>query len=628
MTPERKQHIEDLFHSALEREPSARAALLDAACDGDAELRHEVESLLGHYQQASDFIEEPVAEAATHLFADKQTRSLAGQRIGHYKILNLLGAGGMGEVYLAEDASLGRRVAVKLLPAHFTTDHERVRRFQREARAVSALNHPNILTIYEIGQSDSTHFIATEFIDGVTLREHMTSARLQITEALDVAIQVASALAAAHEEGIVHRDIKPENIMLRRRDRIVKVLDFGLAKLTGMRIADFGMRNEEAETLVQSPQSNPQSTAPGVVMGTVAYMSPEQARGLPVDGRTDVWSLGVVLYEMVAGHAPFKGETMSDVLVSILDKQPPPLADYLPEVLPRLQQIVERALRKDRGERYQTAKELLTDLRRLKQQLEFEAEMEPSSPPEMSSGKATIESGKESATITGVVGVARSTSSVEYIVGEIRSHKRGAILALMFLVIVTAGIAFGIYKFAGQIKPAPAAPLQTMKITRLTATGKAKDAAISPDGKYVVYVEEDAKRQSLWVRQVATGSSVQIVPPAEVLYFGLTFSNDSNYVYYVMVRKAESTWVLYQIPSLGGASRKLIERLDSAVAFSPDGKRFAFVRLSSNKGSTALMVANADGTGEQTLTTRKSPDSFFSEGVVRIAWSPDGKVIA
>jgi len=318
MEADREQQIDELFHAALMRVPAERAAFLAEAGGDDEELRREVSSLLAAHEGADDFMEKPVMEAATRLLADNQARAIINQQIGHYKILKLLGAGGMGEVYLAEDTMLGRRVAVKLLPAHFTTDSERVRRFQREARSASALNHPNILTIHEIGQSDSTHFIATEFIDGVTLRERMNEVRLSLSESLDVAIQVASALAAAHEEGIVHRDIKPENIMLRRRDRIVKVLDFGLAKLTEQKVLT---TDHEAATMQQL------TTHPGVVMGTVAYMSPEQARGKEVDARTDIWSLGMVLYEMVAGRVPFEGAAQGDVITSILEKEPPPLID-------------------------------------------------------------------------------------------------------------------------------------------------------------------------------------------------------------------------------------------------------------------------------------------------------------
>ncbi|HEV2762249.1 MAG TPA: protein kinase [Pyrinomonadaceae bacterium] len=364
MTPERLQQIEELFHSALTLAPPERAAFLAAACGGDEALRVEVESLLKSHTLGETFIERPAADVAAELLAAGRQRLEAGRRLGRYEIKSLLGEGGMGEVYLASDVELGRHVALKLLPAQFTTDAERVRRFEREARAASALNHPNIVTIHEIGRAGPLHFIATEFVDGETLREHAAGAALPLGKALDVAVQVASALAAAHEAGVVHRDVKPENVML-RRDRIVKVLDFGLAKLAP----------QHASAGAEAPAHSTMKTSPGVIMGTVAYMSPEQARGLEVDARTDVWSLGVVLYEMVAGRQPFEGATPTDIIISVAGREPAPLSRYAPEAPAELERIVSKALAKDRQERYQTAEELLNDLKRLSRGLEIEAEV-------------------------------------------------------------------------------------------------------------------------------------------------------------------------------------------------------------------------------------------------------------
>src|SRR5215470_15880664 len=295
-------------------------------------------------------------------------------KVSHYRILEKLGAGGMGEVYLAEDMKLGRKVAIKILSEEYTTNRDRLHRFEQEACAASALNHPNILTIHEVGNDEGRHYIATEYIDGLTLRRKIGGAQLEASEILDIAVQVASALEEAHAAGIIHRDIKPDNIMV-RRNGYVKVLDFGLAKLTESSI-DREPSDGEASTrvLVQ--------TDAGVVMGTSHYMSPEQARGKPVDARSDIWSLGVVIYEMVAGRTPFEGETSTDVIVAITQKEPPPLLRFAPNVPAELDWIVTKALRKDREERYQTVKELLTDLRRLKQRLEFEAELERSVAPD------------------------------------------------------------------------------------------------------------------------------------------------------------------------------------------------------------------------------------------------------
>jgi eukaryotic-like serine/threonine-protein kinase len=361
MEPERWKQIDQLLEAALDRPPSQRAAFLNQACAGDEALRREVESLLSSDGQANSFIEAPAFEVAAELLAEDQTQTLVGQHIGRYRLLSLLGTGGMGEVYLAQDSRLGRQVALKLLPASFTRDQERVRRFEQEARAASRLSHPNICVIHEVGETDDgRHFITMEYIDGVTLRQHMTNPQMRLGEALDIAIQAASGLSAAHQAGIVHRDVKPENIML-RTDSLAKVLDFGLAKLTEQPAIEVDSR--------ASPLARV-DTDPGTIMGTASYMSPEQARGLKVDARTDIWSLGVVLYEMVAGRAPFEGETTSDGIVAILDREPLPLEHHRSGVPTELQKIVSKALSKNREDRYQTVEELVIDLKSLKRELE------------------------------------------------------------------------------------------------------------------------------------------------------------------------------------------------------------------------------------------------------------------
>src|SRR6266436_3472029 len=369
MTPARLQTVEEIFHAALNQEPDQVGAFLDAACEGDEVLRRKVEALLASHQRAGSFIETTVAGIATRIIENGQANLLVGQTIGHYKISKRIGTGGMGEVYLATDMTAGRKAALKLLPERFTSDAERLKRFQQEAHAVVGLNHPNILTIYEIGEDHSTHYIASELIEGETLRQRLMRGRIELSEAVDVAIQVASALAAAHEAGIVHRDIKPENIML-RPDGYVKVLDFGIAKLAESAFAEATADGAGSTTLAE--------TNLGSVLGTVRYMSPEQARGAPVDKGTDIWSLGVVLYEMLTGHAPFTGETPGEVMASILEKEPPPLTSYVAHTLAELQQIISKALRKDREERYQSAHELLEALRDLRHKLEFKAELKRS----------------------------------------------------------------------------------------------------------------------------------------------------------------------------------------------------------------------------------------------------------
>src|SRR5437588_3299292 len=358
MTSERWQQVEEVLQAALDRSPHERASFLNEACSGDEALQQEASSLIDAYDEAGDFIEEPAIVHDAHVLISNHQQNNIGREIGPYQIIERLGAGGMGEVYLAQDRRLDREVALKILPAYFVSDKARLRRFQTEARAASALNHPNILTIHEVGEVDQLHFITTEFIDGQTLRELIAQEDLSLVEVLEIAIQVAEALTAAHAAGIVHRDIKPENIM-RRRSGLVKLLDFGIAKLLEPPSSDSKTAKTQTET--------------GVVLGTVGYMSPEQARSLPVDERTDIWSLGVVLYEMLAYRPPFVGVTRMDTMVAILEREPALLfqfANNAPPFLSELQRVISKALCKERDKRYRTAAEMLVDLKGARQQLE------------------------------------------------------------------------------------------------------------------------------------------------------------------------------------------------------------------------------------------------------------------
>jgi eukaryotic-like serine/threonine-protein kinase len=363
MTPAQLQTIEEIFYAALEQDSDDVARFLETTCEGDELLRGEVEALLASRQRVGSFIETPVVGIATRIIGNGQADLVVGRTFGHYKISKRIGSGGMGEVYLAIDMTAGRKAALKLLPMRFTGDAERLKRFQQEALAVVALNHPNILTVYEIGEDHSTHYIASELIEGETLRQRLARGSMQLSQAIETAIQVTSALVAAHEAGIVHRDINPGNIML-RRDGYVKVLDFGIAKLAEQE-APAAMPKEEALLLVE--------TNLGSILGTVPYMSPEQASGAQVDKRTDIWSLGVVLYEMVTGHKPFTGETPRKVMTSILENQPPPLTSYNKQTPAELRQIIGKALRKDRRERYRSVSEMLQALKNLRHKLELKA---------------------------------------------------------------------------------------------------------------------------------------------------------------------------------------------------------------------------------------------------------------
>ncbi|MFZ0751891.1 MAG: serine/threonine-protein kinase, partial [Pyrinomonadaceae bacterium] len=365
------QRIKAIFHSAQECAPADRASFLDSACGGDDSMRQEVESLLAADETNEDFLRTPAYELMAGILTDEKTEFVAGQEVGSYTILSSLGAGGMGQVYLAQDARLPRKVALKLLSAEVARDERRVQRFEQEAQAASRLNHPNVCMILEIGTApDGRRFIAMEHIDGLTLRDLMEQRPLAPAEALDLAIQVAAALAAAHAAGIVHRDIKPENLML-RPDGYIKVLDFGIAKLSESlpRLEDH-----------RKTSNNRVNTEPGMLMGTVRYMSPEQLREKPVDQRTDIWSLGAVLHEMVTGTTPFAAPTPNDTIALILGKQPAEL-NFVNELPEELQQVIKKALTKDRDERYQTVKELASDLQKVRREFHSRSELDGS--PEM-----------------------------------------------------------------------------------------------------------------------------------------------------------------------------------------------------------------------------------------------------
>jgi len=349
---DRWQRIEALFHAALELKPEVRREFLEKSCGSDAELLKELESLLDSADKPVDFLQKPVHQAVRQIIEERRAETISpGTQLAHYEIISMLGAGGMGEVYLAEDLRLRRKVALKMLVPELTRDERDLRRFEHEAHAASALNHPNILTIYEFGQADGLNFIASEFIEGATLGQRLTNGGFELSTAVDIAIQIASALAAAHACGIVHRDVKPDNVIV-RTDGIVKVLDFGIAKLSERRIG---------ETIRRKASAIASSTSePGMIQGTARYMSPEQARGTVVDARSDIFSLGSVIYEMVTGRAAFEGETASDVIAEILKGEPPPLAEVAPEVPLELERIINKALRKDRESRYQAVSDLLS----------------------------------------------------------------------------------------------------------------------------------------------------------------------------------------------------------------------------------------------------------------------------
>lgn len=613
MTPERWQQVKEIFNSAINYRPEERDLFISEACSGDEILRSEVESLIVSHERSGSFIDEPAFANATALLANDNSELKPGQSIGSYEVLSFISRGGMGEVYLAEDKRLGRKVALKLLPSSFTKDDDRLRRFEQEARAASALNHPNIITIFEIREAGSSHVIATEFVEGETLRSRLSRTPLSVIEALNIAIQVADALAAAHKAGIIHRDIKPENIML-RPDGYVKVLDFGLAKLS-----------EQASPAVASEAPTIQvRTGSGIVIGTAGYMSPEQARGLGVDNRSDIFSLGAVIYELLARRKPFEGDTPSDTLAAILKTEPPSLSRLIPGVPSELTRIVTKCLKKDREERYQVVKDLWLDLKALRQELEFQRSR---------GGEAFAGANTVAGEPTAIFAEPRPTversgtgTITESLSIEIKRHKFGAAVAIVLIALVLAASGFGIYKLVNRDNGV--AHFSEINLARLTNSGNAIDATISPDGKYIVYILSDRGTQSLWIRQVSTANDKLIVQPAPVGYFGITFSPEGNDLYYV-IKSNLDTGTLYRIPVLGGTPVKITEKIDGPISFSPDGKQFVFVRANyPAPGASALIIANLDGTGERELSVKHFPERLTPIFFTGPSWSADGKLVA
>ena len=626
MEAERLKQIEEIYHAALEIPLEKREAFFNESCGADKNLRREVISLLSFEKSFDNFLDSSPESLAAEMFAERDNEtSLIDKEIGHYKVKKLLGRGGMGEVYLAEDTKLDRKVAVKFLNEELSRDADKLKRFVQEAKAASALNHPNILTVYEIGAELGKNYIVTEFIEGRTLREHLSEKEpMPLDDILKIGVQIAEALAAAHRAKIIHRDIKPENIMI-REDGYAKVLDFGLAKLLEPKEAASG---SEDATRVQV------NTTPGMIMGTVSYMSPEQARGKQTDARTDLWSFGVLLYEMITRNLPFFGETMSDTIAAILTKEPAPLAQFISTPAAELQRIVRKALAKNPADRYQTARDLMNDLQMLRRDSETSGELKylktarPSSVIRISTDennqpRSFDDAGFKQTARNDAAATAEKDQILSVEFDKLKSRYRKRTITVIAALLVGSLAYFGYF----YLKPKRLIETAFNKTTfeKIPISGSVELTEISPDKRYLGYVERKrGNEMRLVLRQMENGAEKEILPLGKSYIRDIEFSPDGNYFYYAFETLATASLQVdvFRVPLLGGEPEKVVENIARIFSVSPDGRKIVFIRNEPSNAESKIVIRDLP-TNEEFIPVSVKDKVFQS-----VAFSPDGKQIA